>query len=179
MWLPVLGLILGLLLGTVFTFEVPVYMAKYLSIAVLAALDSLLGACRALLEKKFDNPILVTGFFTNILLAAVLAYIGDLLGIDLYLAAVIAFGLRIFSNLSYTRRHLVSKYRKWYRRRMAEAHRLAPEEEASHTSVLESGPILSSMDEFAFESDNTLESIQAVTDDSMEEFGDLPEEPTT
>ena len=111
MWLPILGLILGLLLGTIFTFEVPIIFAKYLSIGVLAALDSLLGALRSMFEKKYESPILVTGFFTNILLAAGLAYLGDLLGLDLYLAAVIAFGLRIFSNLSFTRRYLINLYR--------------------------------------------------------------------
>ena len=56
--------------------------------------------------------ILVTGFFTNILLAAGLAYLGDLLGLDLYLAAVIAFGLRIFSNLGAIRRHFIFQQRR-------------------------------------------------------------------
>lgn len=111
MWFPFLGLFLGLLLGTIFTFAVPVIYAKYLSIAVLAALDSLLGAWRSLLEKKFDSPILISGFFSNMLLAAGLAYLGDLLGLDLYLAAVVAFGLRIFSNLGFIRRQLIFRYR--------------------------------------------------------------------
>ncbi len=121
MWFPILGLLTGLLLGTIFTFAVPVIYAKYLSIAVLAALDSLLGAWHAWLEDKFDSPILVSGFITNMLLAAALAYLGDLLGIDLYLAAVIAFGLRIFSNIGFIRRQIIFRRRQKYRAKKARA----------------------------------------------------------
>ncbi len=111
MWLPILGLIIGILLGSVFTFAVPPIYAQYLSVAVLAALDSLIGGWRAILEDKFDGPILMTGFFTNALLAAGLAYLGDLLGLDLYLAAVVVFGFRIFSNIGVIRRHLIMRGR--------------------------------------------------------------------
>ncbi|MEL7563898.1 MAG: small basic family protein [Dehalobacterium sp.] len=111
MWFPIIGLILGILLGSIFTFTVPIVYAKYLSIAVLAALDSLLGGVRGILEESFDGTILLSGFFTNTLLAALLAYMGDHLGVDLYLAAVIAFGIRLFSNLGFIRRDLVSRYR--------------------------------------------------------------------
>lgn len=112
MWLPFLGLIVGILFGSIFTFAVPVLYAKYLSVAVLAGLDSLTGGYRAVLEDKFDGTILISGFFTNALFAAGLAYLGDLLGLDLYLAAVIAFGLRLFSNISFIRRHLIENHRK-------------------------------------------------------------------
>ena len=111
MWLPVMGLILGLLAGSLFTFALPVMLAKYLSIAVLAGLDSLLGGWRAVLDDSFDGAVLLSGFFVNALLAAALAYLGDLLGLDLYLAAVITFGLRIFSNLGAIRHSLVQRIR--------------------------------------------------------------------
>jgi small basic protein len=111
MWLPVFALILGLLVGSLFSIPIPVIYAKYLSIAVLAGLDSLLGGWRSVLEEKFDSSILLSGFFINALLAAALAYLGDLLGLDLYLAAVIAFGLRIFANLGFIRRNMISNFR--------------------------------------------------------------------
>ena len=38
-------------------------------------------------------------------LAAGLTYFGDKLGVDLSIAAIVAFGVRIFNNLGATRRH--------------------------------------------------------------------------
>ncbi len=111
-WIPILGLAAGLVLGTISTFLVPVIYAKYLSIAVLAALDSILGGVRAVLNRNFDRSILLSGFFTNAILAAGLAYLGDRLGVDLYLAAVFAFGIRLFNNLGGIRRALLYQRRK-------------------------------------------------------------------
>jgi len=47
----------------------------------------------------------VWGFIVNGLLAAFLVYFGEALGQDLALAAVVALGWRIFTNLSIIRRH--------------------------------------------------------------------------
>ena len=100
MWVPFLGLLIGLLIGTVLNIPIPGVLAKYLSIAVLAALDSAFGGIKSIFEEKFNATILLTGFFANTLMAALLAYLGDQLGVDLYLAAVIAFGVRLFLNLA-------------------------------------------------------------------------------
>lgn len=109
MWLPILGLLIGLSIGWFSPFTVPVEYSKYLSVAILAALDSVLGGLRAAQEEHFDSTVFLTGFFTNILLAGFLAYIGDRIGVDLYLAAVVAFGVRLFNNLAIIRRHLLKK----------------------------------------------------------------------
>jgi small basic protein len=109
MWLPVLGLILGLAIGYFSPFSVPVDYAKYLSVAILAALDSVLGGIRSVQEENFDSMVFLTGFFSNMLLASLLAYVGDRIGVDLYLAAVVAFGVRIFQNMAIIRRHLLKK----------------------------------------------------------------------
>ncbi|MDD2498418.1 MAG: small basic family protein [Desulfitobacteriaceae bacterium] len=122
MWLPLLGLILGALFGSILTVTVPIVYAKYLSVAVLAALDSLLGGFRGVLEESFDGVILLSGFFTNALMAALLAYLGDHLGLDLYLAAVIAFGLRLFSNMGFIRRDLINRYRLKKAKKAGEIH---------------------------------------------------------
>jgi small basic protein len=87
----------------------PQAYAKYMSVAALAALDSVFGGIRSAMEDHFDQSIFVTGFFSNALLAAGLAFAGERLGIDLYLAAVVAFGVRIFQNLGVIRRHLLKK----------------------------------------------------------------------
>lgn len=109
MLLPVAGLILGIIIGTVFPLSVPADYAKFLSVALLASLDSVFGGLRAGIEEKFDNTVFITGFFTNALLAAGLVYIGDRLGIDLYYVASLAFGLRIFQNLAIIRRYFLKK----------------------------------------------------------------------
>ena len=68
------------------------------------------GGIRAYMEDTFDNTIFISGFITNTLLAAGLAYLGDRLGVELYLAAVVVFGVRLFQNLGIIRRYLLKKY---------------------------------------------------------------------
>lgn len=110
MWLPILGLIIGVTLGILTDIEIPPEYSNYLSLAVLAALDTLVGGIRAQLQNLYDEKIFVTGFFTNILLAASLAFLGVHLGVDLYLAAIFAFGVRLFQNIAVIRRILLTKW---------------------------------------------------------------------
>lgn len=108
-WLAVLGLGLGIALGLNLPVTIPQAYAKYMSVAALAALDSVFGGIRAAMEDHYDNVVFISGFFSNALLAAGLAFIGERLGIDLYLAAVVAFGVRLFQNLAIIRRELLKK----------------------------------------------------------------------
>lgn len=107
--LVILGLMLGFLIGYYIPFTLPFATAKYASVAFLAGLDSVLGGTRAGIEEKFDFTLFTTGFVTNTLLAVFLALAGDVLGVDLYLAAVVTFGVRIFQNLAYIRRDLIRR----------------------------------------------------------------------
>ncbi|MBF7083219.1 small basic family protein [Desulfallas sp. Bu1-1] len=113
MWMGIFLAAAGLAIGILIGFNIPVILpqdyAKYMSVAVLAALDSVFGGIRAAMEDKFDQGIFVSGFFSNALLAAGLTYIGDRLGIDLYMAAVVAFGVRLFQNLAIIRRYILKK----------------------------------------------------------------------
>ena len=110
MWLPFLGLILGVTLGLLTDIQIPEVYGNYLSIAVLAALDTLFGGIRAHLQQIYDDKVFVSGFFFNIALAAGLAFLGVHLGVDLYLAAVFAFGVRLFQNIAVIRRILLAKW---------------------------------------------------------------------
>lgn len=110
MWLPLLGLILGISLGLLTEIQIPEIYEAYLSIAVLAALDTLFGGIRAQLQHVYDDKVFVSGFFFNIGLAAALAFLGVHLGIDLYLAAIFAFGVRLFQNIAVIRRILLTKW---------------------------------------------------------------------
>ncbi len=107
MWLPIIGLLLGIALGMVFSFSVPAEYARYTAIAMLAAADSVVGAWRAGLEGKYNNRVFLSGLSVNMLLAAFLTFLGDRLGVDLYIAAVVVFGARLFNNLAIIRRHFI------------------------------------------------------------------------
>jgi small basic protein len=110
MWLPLLGLILGIGLGVLTDIEIPSVYENYLSIAVLAALDTMFGGIRAQLQQVYDDKVFITGFFFNIALAAGLAFLGVHIGVDLYLAAIFAFGVRLFQNIAVIRRILITKW---------------------------------------------------------------------
>ena len=109
MLLPLVGLAVGLLIGSLVSVSIPAEYARYTAVAILAALDSVLGAVRANLAGQYDNTIFITGFFTNTLLAGVLTFLGDRLGVELYYAAIFAFGVRLFNNLALIRRHLLTR----------------------------------------------------------------------
>ncbi len=107
MWLPLVGLVVGVVLGLLVGVEIPLGFVKYTAIAVLAALDTILGGLRAQLEGRFDLVVFASGFVVNTCFAALLTAIGDLLGVDVYLGAVIVFSMRIFNNVSFIRRDLL------------------------------------------------------------------------
>ncbi|MBT2641178.1 small basic family protein [Bacillus sp. ISL-41] len=110
MWLPIMGLIIGVIIGLLTDIRIPEEYSNYLSIAILAALDTLFGGIRAQLQNIYDEKVFVSGFFFNIVLAASLAFLGVHLGVDLYLAAVFAFGVRLFQNIAVIRRIILTKW---------------------------------------------------------------------
>ena len=107
MLLPLAGLLVGVLAGLVLDVNVNFEFSRYTAVAILAALDSVLGAVRAELDGVYDNRIFISGFITNAIVAVILTFIGDRLSIDLYLVALITFGFRIFNNVALIRRHFV------------------------------------------------------------------------
>ena len=109
MWLPIFGLCIGIALGLLTDINIPAEYANYLSIAILAALDTLFGGIRAYLQNVYDELVFVSGFFFNIILAASLSFLGVHLGVDLYLAAVFAFAVRLFQNIAVIRRIMLAK----------------------------------------------------------------------
>lgn len=105
----ILGLLVGIILGVVWKINIPEKFSPYMSVAILACLDSVFGAIRAALSKNFRADIFISGFFGNAVLAAALAYLGDKMGVPIYLAAVIVFGGRVFDNFAIIRRLILEK----------------------------------------------------------------------
>ena len=102
------GLLIGVLLGLVLQPEVPIWLEPYLPIAVVAALDAVFGALRAFLDGIFDDKVFVVSFVSNVLIAAVIVYLGDQLGVggQLSTGVIVVLGIRIFSNVAAIRRHI-------------------------------------------------------------------------
>jgi small basic protein len=107
LWVPVLFLVVGLIIGLQFNLTIPEAYSRYTAVGILAALAAVFGAIRSELNKSYSNKIFITGFVSNIILAAGLTFLGDRLGVDLSLAAVVAFGVRLFDNLAIIRRHFL------------------------------------------------------------------------
>ena len=109
MMFPILGLILGIVLGFATNFHIPPAYTVYLAMAILAALDSVFGALLSGLNNNFKLSIFVTGFFGNAAIAVALTFIGSSLGMDFSLAAIVVFGTRLFNNFATIRRILINK----------------------------------------------------------------------
>lgn len=104
-----IGILIGAIVGFLLPYTYNTAYSLYISVAILACLDSVFGGVRANLENTFSIRIFVSGFFGNALLAAFLAYIGDRLGVPLYYAAIFTFGSRLFDNFAKIRRLIIYK----------------------------------------------------------------------
>ena len=106
--IPAIGLALGIIIGLLLQPAVPVWLQPYLPIAVIAALDAVFGAVRAILDGIFDDKVFVVSFLSNVVVAAFIVFLGDKLGVGAQLSTgvVVVLGVRIFSNVAAIRRHL-------------------------------------------------------------------------
>ena len=106
--IPVLGLMAGLAVGLFLDPSVPVWLQPYLPIAVIAALDAVFGALRAILDGIFNDKVFVVSFLSNVVVAAFIVFLGDQLGVGSQLSTgvVVVLGVRIFGNVAAIRRHL-------------------------------------------------------------------------
>lgn len=104
----VLGLLFGIALGLIVTPDVPLWLEPYLPIAVVAALDAVFGALRAYLDGIFSDKVFVVSFISNVLIAALIVFLGDKLGVGAQLSTgvVVVLAIRIFTNVAAIRRHL-------------------------------------------------------------------------
>jgi small basic protein len=102
------ALVIGVVLGLIFRPTVPLWAEPYLPIAVVAALDAVFGGIRARLDGIFDPKVFVVSFVSNVLVAALIVFLGDKLGVgsQLSTAVVVVLGIRIFGNAAAIRRHL-------------------------------------------------------------------------
>jgi small basic protein len=103
-----IGLLVGVVAGLLLQPTVPIWLQPYLPIAVVAALDAVFGGLRALLDGIFDDRVFIVSFLSNVVVAALIVFLGDHLGVGAQLSTgvVVVLGIRIFSNAAAIRRHI-------------------------------------------------------------------------
>lgn len=110
--LELIGLALGLALGALCPWTLPAKWSLYVAAGLLAALDSALGGFNARIKGSFKLSIYLSGSLGNAAIAVFLTWLGDKLGIPIYLAAVVVFGTRMFQNFAEIRRELLTSRQK-------------------------------------------------------------------
>lgn len=108
-----ISIIVGCLIGALIGVNAPVISytySSYLSIAIIAALDTVFGGIASVIKKNFDLQIFLSGFFGNAILSMALTYLGQKLNVDIYLAAIFVFVWRMFNNLGIIRRYYIEKW---------------------------------------------------------------------
>lgn len=108
-----IAIIIGCLIGAVLGLNSPVISytySSYLSIAIIAALDTVFGGISSVIKGNFDLKIFLSGFFGNSILSIALTYLGNKLNVDIYLAAIVVFVGRMFTNLAIIRRYYIDKW---------------------------------------------------------------------
>lgn len=131
--IPIIALLVGVLVGQLIQEPVESAASVYVAIAALAGLDSVFGGTRSALEQRFQTDLFLTGFIFNILVAFSLVWLGETIGLNLVLAAVVFFGFRLFGNVSLLRRLVLSRLEEMRRKRRlaAEERRQAEAEQGS------------------------------------------------
>ena len=108
-----IAILIGCILGAILGINAPMISytySSYLAIAIIAALDSVFGGITSVINKNFDLQIFITGFFGNAILSILLTILGEKLNVDIYLAAIVVFVGRMFTNLAIIRRYYVDKW---------------------------------------------------------------------
>ncbi len=104
--LVLLGLAAGIVIGLLFEHFLPVFLQPYLPIAIVAALDAILGGTRAWLEGTFSDRVFVVSFLSNVFIAGLIVFAGDQIGVGspLSTGVVGVLGFRICTNAAAIRR---------------------------------------------------------------------------
>jgi small basic protein len=109
MYLVIIGLTIGLVIGGFLQFNIPPELTRYSAVAIIGVLDSIFGAVRASIENKYNTSIFLTGLAFNMIVAVLITFIGDKLNLDLYLAILVAFTFRIFANIGVIKTGTIDK----------------------------------------------------------------------
>ena len=106
--LPLLGIAAGIVLGLYVPMQIPKNYTIIVAIIILAAFDSVLGALKAYVAQEFKLGAFLGGLVFNMIVAAFLTYLGNLLNLSIYLGVIFVFVTRMFKSLSRLRKMLLN-----------------------------------------------------------------------
>ena len=106
----IFGLVIGIVIGINTNYSIPDEYIKYTAVMTIAIIDFLLSAIKSEVKKsEYNAQVIFTGLLYNLGLAVGITYLGEKLGLDLYLAASIYFIFHIFTNTNEIRKIMLNK----------------------------------------------------------------------
>lgn len=107
----ILGIILGIILGMTVNVSIPQELTRYTAVIILGMLDSLFGAIRSeTAQNNYNSILFISGLLFSIIFAVLITYLGEHLGLNLYLAVTVVFTFRIFKNVGIVRREWIETW---------------------------------------------------------------------
>ena len=109
----IVGILVGVIIGLLVNYSIPIEYIKYTAVIIVGILDVLSGAIKAEVKKSsYSVLIFLTTLLSNTILAFGITLLGEKLGIDLYLAVAVVFTFRIFENIGTITQVLLEKLSK-------------------------------------------------------------------
>lgn len=104
----ILGVIAGLNLNLIYS---PEY-AVYVSLAILAILNTIFNLLNENLKGELTFVKSIVFLVSDLVFGLLLGFVGEQLGLPIYLAAVFAFGNNIYKNIRTIIYFMLEKYKK-------------------------------------------------------------------
>ncbi len=95
-----IGIILGIALALKLPINIPSAYTDLLAVGIVAGIDVVVSGVYSELRKSFIFKKFAARLFSGMILAILLSFIGEQLGVQLSFAVMIVFVLRIFENFS-------------------------------------------------------------------------------
>ncbi|MBQ4109601.1 MAG: DUF1290 domain-containing protein [Clostridia bacterium] len=107
--LAIAGFAVGALTGWMTNIYVSDSVSYYAAAIILAVSDSVMGAIKNYISSTYRFKEFIIGIVVNIVAVIAFIFAGSKLGIDLYMAVEIVFGIKIFEKISKIRSFLLNK----------------------------------------------------------------------
>lgn len=108
----VCGIVLGIVAGLNFNLVYSPEYAVYISIAILAILNSIVYMLNESTKGELTIIKASASLAGDLVFGLLLGFVGEQLGLPIYLAAVFAFGNNIYKNLKIYVSFILEKYKK-------------------------------------------------------------------